>query len=158
MPSPGSLACLNFRGRHGGEGKLVLTNIKRAEVVRAGHGEALGGAYRGAKTTKAALGHVDVELGRVDAFACSVRGFAKFFGRLDRLDVDAIYRAYLGALIANNAVIDLVMQLITAYLRHRNLDMWILNGGNTLLLFEITSRPDVDGGVRFSRLPKLAPG
>ena len=136
----------------------MLTDIEYTKVILLGHREALGGAYGGAQTTKAALAHVDVKFCRVNTFGCSIRSLAKFVWRFDWLNGDAIHRAYFGAFVAHNAIINFIMQLIAARVGYAKRYVWVLYGGNALLMVEVIRLPDVMNRAVFSGLYQMPPG
>src|SRR5690606_27174039 len=110
------------------KGKVVLTDIRNAKVEDFGHRQALSRANCCAQSAKAALGHVDVELCGVDALRGTVGCLSNLFYRAYRFDFNTIDRADLGALVADNAVIDFIMQTIPAVVGHRYHLMRILYG------------------------------
>lgn len=121
----------DLRWRHFGKRVDVVLDLRYAEVKDLGHCQTLRRAHGGAKPAKTALGHVDIEPGGVYAFGRTVRCFPEFLNSSYGLDLDTIHRADLRALIAYDAIINLIMQTITAVVRHGNHFVGILNGGDT---------------------------
>jgi len=144
MHVPILFLCHDLLLGHVGKRKIVLTNIQHAEVVRLGHGKTFCRAYGGTQSAEATLAHVDVELRSIDALRSTVGCFTKLFGRANGLDGDTIYRADLHALVADDAVVHLIVELVTTVVGNWNGFVGKLDGGNTNLLLEITFAGDVD--------------
>ena len=91
----------------------VATFVNRGfEFIR--HIQALGRANRGAQIAIAAFEHVDVEAHQMLANRIAGRGFTEIFSwlRFNRIDVDTIDRTNARALVAADAIIDIVEQLL----------------------------------------------
>jgi len=135
----------------------MLPNVLCTVVVGGCHREAFRRAHSRTESAEAALAHVDVELGSVDSFRCSIGCLAEFGGRFDGLDGNTIHRAYLGTLVANDAVIYFIVQLVPAVVGYWNGFVRILNGGDAGLIVKIVGLCYIVHRYRFPCRPNMAP-
>ncbi|MNY26976.1 hypothetical protein D3C86_1608510 [compost metagenome] len=121
----------------GGEIGIIVNHIPHIHftvIECLGHGKAFRRANRRTKATIAAFGHIDIKLGGVQADRRAVGGTTDILHCFDRLNIDTIYRTYLRTLIANNAVVHLIMQTVPAIIRNGNGFQRVLDGDNAILL------------------------
>ena len=131
------LLFLDLRGSHVSEFKIMFPNIKRTEVVCFCHRQALCWANGCAQSAETTFSHVNIKLGGINPFGCAIRSATDFFSGSYRFNSNAINRTNLYALIANNTIVNFIMEFITPGIRHRKNLMRVLNGGNTILLVEV---------------------
>ena len=136
----------------------MIANVVLAKVIGLGHGEALRGAHGRAEAAEAALAHVNIKLGSVEALGRAVAGIAKALCGADRLYVDAVYRAYLGAFVTDDAVVNLIVQAVAAMVRHRQGLMRILRGKNSRVLLEVIGIFHAQWLAAFACLQHVAKG
>jgi len=146
----------NFSFTHFSEYEVVLANISHAKVIHLGHGQTFCWADRCAEPAKAALAHIDVEPGCVDALGCAIGGLPNFFDGPDGLDVDAINGTDFCALVANYAVVDFIVKAVPAVVRHGLHLIGILNSGDAGSVAEILRRLYGHNGLRLSGSEKVA--
>lgn len=84
-------------------------DIKSAEIILFGHRQAFGGTDGCTESAKAAFTHVDVKTGGIDTFGSSVRCFAEFLRRPNRLDGNAVYWTNFYTFVADYAVFNFIM-------------------------------------------------
>jgi len=101
------------------------------------HGNTLRRANNGTQAAIHALGHIDIKLSGIQSFGGAVRRLPNGLRRFYRLNINAGYRAYLGAKVAYDAVIHLHIQLVAAYFGDRQLLMRILDGIGALHLLKV---------------------
>ena len=146
--------------RHFGKSEVVLAYIQHAEVVYLGHCKTLRGAYCCAEPTEATLAHVYIEFGRIDPARCSVGCLADLFNGLDRLDRNTVYRANLGALVAYDTIVYLIVQPVTPVIRHGLHLVWILYRVYAFGMQEVVFAGYGDGftaGAGFYQVPQGKP-
>jgi hypothetical protein len=110
----------------------MITHIRHTEVKDFSHRQTLGGANCCAEPAEATFAHVNIKLGGINSFWRSIGGLANFFNGSNRFNVNAIYRANLCTLVADNAIINFVVQSVATIVGHRLHLVWVLNGGNAL--------------------------
>jgi hypothetical protein len=148
----------NLSIAHFSEREIMFADIRYTEIVNLRHGETFRRADRGAQSAEATFSHIDIEGRGINTFGCPIRRFAYFLRCFDRFNVNAVDRADLGALIADNAVIDLVVKPVPAIVGHGLHFIWILNGRYALPLGEIICIGNGTYGLRSSGLEKVAQG
>lgn len=129
--------CRDLLWRHFRKSVRVVTDLGYTEIEDLCHCKTFRRADRCAKSAETTLGHIDVELCGVDPFGCAIRSFTELFHRPHRLDLNAVHGADLGALVADNTIVDLIVQTIPAVVGHRDHFMWILDGGNPLRMRKV---------------------
>src|SRR5688572_2370594 len=115
----------------------MLTYVCYTKIVNLCHGKAFRRAHCSTQSAETALPHIDIKFGCPDTFGSAIRSFSYFFNSLNRFDGDAIYGADLGALVANNAVVYLIVKPVPSVVRDRQYFMRILNRSNPFLLRKI---------------------
>lgn len=131
--------------------------IELTEIVYLRHGQTFGGAYGGTKSAKAAFGHVDIELGSIDALGSTVGSLADGFYRLNRLYFDTVYWTNLGAFIADDTVFYFIVQAVTCVIGHWQAFARVLQGYYSCLLFEVIFVLYSHWLTTFARLQEVAP-
>lgn len=79
-------------------------------------------------------------------------------GRLNDSDVNAIDRAYLGTLVTYNAVLYLIVQLVTPNIRYWELLKGILNSEDAIWLLKVCGILNSDGAALLASLHQVFPG
>ncbi len=130
--------------------------IELAVVECLGHGKAFCRTNSGAKATIAAFCHIDIELGSIQPDNRSVGGPAYFFRSFDRFYLYAVYRTHLGAFVAYNAVVHLVVQPVAAVVGDRDGFLRVLDGYHARLYLEEIIQLYVIGFTAPTGLPGMA--
>lgn len=123
--------------RHFRESEVMFAYVRDAEIVDFCHRQAFGRAYRCTKATETTLTHIDIEGCSINALRCTVGSLSNFFSCLDGHDIDTIYRANFRTLIANDTIIDFIMEAVSTVVGYRLHLIRILNGGNTFAIVKI---------------------
>lgn len=122
-----------------------------AEGILRRHGQALGGAHRGAQPTEAALGHVNIERRGINSLGSAIGGFSKLLWRADGLDGNAVDGTDLNTLVTYNTVLHFIVQFVSTVFRYRKCFVRKRCGGDSLLMVEVLIAGDVQSrGCRTS--------
>ena len=123
--------------RHFGEGVGVFLDLCNTKVKNLGHRQTFRGTNGRAKSTETALGHVNVEFRGVNPLWSPVGCFSNLFYRANRLYLYTVDRADLCALVAHNAVVDLIVKTVSAVIRNRLHFVRILHGIHPFRPFKV---------------------
>lgn len=134
---------------HFRESEVVFPNVCNAKIVDLSHRQAFGWAYRCTKATKATFAHVDIKSCCINALRCTVGGLSDFFSCFNGHDVDTINRTNFSTLIANDTIINLIMETVSAIIGYGLHLIRILNSGNPFAIIKIFI---VGNGTYFLRM------
>nr|WP_261448924.1 hypothetical protein [Marinilongibacter aquaticus] len=139
------------------ESKIKVTNIDHRIVIFTIHGQTLRWTNRCAKSAKATLGHVDIELGGIKTHSRAVGSMSNDLRRLYRLDIDTVDGTNLGTFVAHNTIVDFTIELVSTVVGYRNALVRVLNGYRAFIQRKVAFLSDILSGTRNTSLHKVLP-